>query len=785
MISRFTIVLLILTVNNLFSFSQGIGIGEWRDHLPYRSTHSITAGDNKIYCASEYSLMYYNQNDFTLNRFTRVTGLNDIGISRIGYNNNNKALLVAYNNTNLDLIKGNAIINMADIYNSSAVTPEEKSIYNLMFIDEMSYLSCGFGIVVIDLGKEEVADTWYIGPDGSHLKVFDLTYDDTYFYAATEQGIYFARRDNPNLAYFGSWSQDESLPSPGAVYNHIAHNNGVLFANKYSEDWGKDSIYFKQDNVWQFDSELFITNDVYSLKTFENKLYVVQTYSVRVYDQDINIDKTIWSYFEANCYPRDVVLDNSNIWLADNENGMVLEEGYQNYRFFYPNGPLDADVFDMSIADENLWVVPGGRNLSWSNIWKRGSISLMQDEEWNTINKNTPGSEPLDTLHDLVCVAANPFNSNQAFAGLWSRGLLEFNSQTLVNFYNPENSSLEYKLNEGDPICKIGGLAFDQSGNLWITNSGANSILSVRINDGSDLGNWRSFYMGSQASGKDVGQLIVNSLGQKWILWRDHSIIVFDDNGTPLDPTDDYTAKFLTGAQNNGNLPGTKIFSIAEDNDGEIWIGSDEGIGVIYSPENVFTNYNFDAQQILIPRNDGSGLADILLEFETITAIAVDGDNNKWLGTDKSGVFLVSPDGIEEKHHFTTDNSPLLSNNITSIDINHKSGEVFFGTANGIISYKSTATKGGTTNDDVYAYPNPVRPGYNGPIAVKGLVNNASFKITNINGILVYSGHAEGGQAVWDGNNFNGRRAQSGVYLVFVSDDLGQETLVTKILFMN
>jgi ligand-binding sensor domain-containing protein len=281
-----------------------------------------------------------------------------------------------------------------------------------------------------------------------------------------------------------------------------------------------------------------------------------------------------------------------------------------------------------------------------------------------------------------------------------------------------------------------------------------------------------------------VGELIIDSYGQKWIRVRaEHSLIVFNDNGTITDKTDDQV-KVVTSAQGNGNIPGNKVFSLAEDNDGEIWIGTDEGVAVFYSPENVFSNYNFDAQRILIPRNDGSGLADILLEFETITAIAVDGANNKWIGTDRSGVFHLSPDGQIEYNHFTVQNSPLFSNNITSIVIS-QDGEVFIGTANGIISYKSSASEGGPTYSDVYAYPNPVESGYNGPIAIKGLVTNADFKITDINGTLIFRGRAEGGQAIWNGTNFNGRRAQSGVYLVFVSNEDGSETLVTKILFIN
>ena len=223
--------------------------------------------------------------------------------------------------------------------------------------------------------------------------------------------------------------------------------------------------------------------------------------------------------------------------------------------------------------------------------------------------------------------------------------------------------------------------------------------------------------------------------------------------------------------------------SIAQDLDGELWLGSNEGIGVIYSPENVFeTGASYDAQRILV---EVGGYTQYLLESESVTAIAVDGANRKWIGTERAGVFLLSPDGTEEILHFTSENSPLYSDFIIDIEINGETGEVFFGTQGGIISYKSTATNPNPTNTDVVAYPNPVREGYSGTIAIKGLVGNADVKITDISGTLIYSTRAEGGQAVWDGRNFDGRKAQTGVYLIFSGDDEGKENLVTKILFIN
>ncbi len=780
MIKKSVLLSLLIFWSVISIVAQEVGIGQWREHLPYSSTISVTEGNNLIYCATPYSLFSLNKNDNSIKRMTRISGLSDMGIQKIDFSNENNTLVIAYSNTNIDLIKGNFIINMPDIINSNAITPEEKTITNILFIGEKLYLSCGFGIVVINLKAEEVEDTWYIGPNGSHLRVYDLAYNDTSFIAATQNGIYYADINDQALAYFGSWTRDNSVPFPDAEYNFIEMNSDKIFINKYDPAWAMDTILYSNGNQWVYDS-VFLNDDVYDMKSINDILYITHSYYAKGYDENFNLVYNLWTYGDKSPTPRSIHIDNSNYWIADNRNGLVKQTGAWGFEFIIPNGPKKAEVFDISAGGTSVWSVPGGRNLSWGNIWEKGYISSFVDEDWKTYSRLD--YEAIDTVRDMVSIAVNPKNSNQIFAGSWWRGMMEFDNNGLVNVYNEKNSSLEFVLGNNQ-VMKIGGLAFDENGYLWVSNSGANNALSVRIPDGSKDGKWKSFYLGSYTSGVDIGEVTVDAVGQKWLVMRaEKTIPVFNDNGTIDNISDDQTKK-LTSAVGNGNIPGNKVYCIAGDNDGEVWIGTDAGIAVFYSPENIFSNYNYDAQRILIPRNDGSGLADILLEFETVTAIAVDGANKKWIGTDRSGVFLLSADGLEEIHHFTKENSPLFSDNITSIAIDEK-GEVFFGTAKGLISYKGAATPGKETNTDVYAYPNPVRPGYNGPIAIKGLVENASVKITDVNGSLIYSTRAEGGQAVWDGNSFSGQRAQSGVYLVFISNDDGSETEVAKILIIN
>jgi len=765
-----------------FAPGQEIGIGEWREHLPYSNGVSVAHGSNNIYCATSYSLFYLDKDDNSLVRLNKITGLSDLGISCIAFDNDHQTLLVAYQNSNIDLIRNNKVINVSDIKRSTAVTPGEKVIHAILIRDHHVYFSCGFGIVVMDLDKTEISDTWFIGPQGSHLAVLDLTYNDTAYFAATENGIYSASLSSGNLAYYESWKKDSGIFFPDALYSQVEAFSGKIFANKQSTEFINDTILYYDGAQWHYTS--FENSDAYSIRALDGRLYVCYNYAMDVYDESLTRLYRTWTYNPGDPQPRDVTVDNGGkVWIADYANGLVRMDGEFSYQILYPNGPKTELVYAMSAEGGMLWAVPGGKNSTWGNIYTPAMVSSFINGSWKTYTyQDVPA---LDTLRDILSVAIDPSDPLRVFAGSWSRGLLEFYNGEFQRIYGPGNSSLEYNVVEGKPVVKVGGLAFDANGYLWASNSAANNVLSVRMPGGSPEGTWKSFNLGSQTFAKDIGAVLVDDAGQKWMLTREeHALFVFSDNGTITNTGDDQVKK-LTASLGQGNLPGVKVYSFAQDHDGELWLGTDEGIGVIYTPENVFTGGDYDAQRILVPRNDGTNNADILFETETVTAIAIDGSNRKWIGTDKSGVYLISDDGLTEIHHFTEDNSPLLSNSLTSIAINHLNGEVFFGTAKGIISYKGTATAGGEQNTDVYAYPNPVRPGFEGPIAIKGLVNNAWFKVTDVAGTLVYEGRAEGGQAIWYGKTLDGKAVQTGVYLVFATNDDGAETVVTKILFVR
>jgi hypothetical protein len=770
--SIFAIICTLLCTNIL---SAQVAIGEWRDHLPYNRTIAVAEAGQRIYCATQFSLFYFDKDDNSIGRYSKVNGLSDIGISAMAWNDEYQTLMIAYTNANIDLLKGEQIVNISDIKRKQILG--NKTINNITFIDNLAYLACGFGIVVLDIENEEFPEpTYFIGDEGASVNVLDITRGNDTLYAATDEGIYKASLSSPNLAYYIYWSVDQRL-YPGLAFNTINYYADKLVVNYSNNGYNSDTLFIYDYTADQW--QKFPNVDhfrKFHLRTEHGNLIVAGQGNIVIYDQNYDRLNVIFQPGDISLNARDATPDSDGaVWIADNTSGLIKTTTGYDAEFISPSGPYSANVFDMDLKNQELWVASGGYTSGWGKLYIHDGVYTFSNETWKSYNRAS-NVAAFDSITDMTCVTVDPNRTGHAYVGTWMQGVMEFQDGEVINIYDNTNSSLQI-WPEADYVA-VSGISLDKNNNLWVVNSHVPEILSVK----KPGGEWKSFSLGSTTSNTDIGKLFIDRDDQKWITLRaDNKLLVATNGGTIDDVTDD-ASKVLTNNSGNGNLPGNLTLCVAQDHDGEIWIGSDEGIGVIYSPENIFTGGNYDAQRILV---EVGGFTQYLLESESVTSIAIDGNNCKWIGTERAGAFYLSPDGTTEILHFTAENSPLYSNRIISIQINGTTGEVFFGTDKGIISYKNTPTEPPVVNTDVLVYPNPVREGYNGIIAIRGLVNNADVKITDVSGTLIYATRAEGGQAIWSGKSFNGRKASTGVYLVFATDDQGEEKIVTKILFIN
>jgi ligand-binding sensor domain-containing protein len=782
MVPKYLLFLALICITTIQTPAQP-AVGEWTDYQSYASAKNVVDTGGKIYCVTEGGLFSYNKTDNSIQNMSGINGLSDVGIQRLAYSNENNLLLIAYQNSNIDLLFGNDVFNLSDIKRKQLQA--DKTINNVMFSGKMAYLSCGFGIVVINLERKEIKDTYFIGKDGAYLSVLDMATDGTYLYAATLNGIYKANAAEPNLQNYTNWSRQTSIPRADKKFSKIEYFNGKIIANYTNDQWAEDEMYQLNGDVWnRFLPEIKYVSDI---TTTVNSIVFSSREEVFVYNDKFEKVNHIQKYSLSGVEVKPIqtsgaVLDQQNtLWIADRINGLI-KLGAQTERII-PAGPIDNKIFSLTANGQDLWIASGGMDNGWGNIYNEPRFQLKREGQWSVFDRKVfPVPNAPNNFFDVVCVVADPKNPDHVFAGSWGGGVLEFNAGKFVKRYDNFNSTLQTAIpNQPDaPYVRIGGMAYDSKGNLWVTNSEVAKNISVYQADG----NWKSYELSGIANKYSIGKVVVTQNDDKWIVvprGKGQSLYVLNSTND-LSKEQHVVARFVNSEGEFLNEM-NDIYSLTEDLNGELWVGTSGGVAVFSNPKNTWKESFMYATRPGLNLNDNRFHP--LLEKETITAITIDGANRKWIGTKTSGVFLVSEDGETELEHFNTENSPLPSDEITGIAINQHSGEVFIGTTAGLISYMGEATAGNEEFTDVYVYPNPVRETYNGPIVVKGLVDDTDVKITDISANLVYKTTSLGGQAIWDGNNLNGNRCKTGVYLVFMTDPTGEKTKITKLLFIH
>jgi ligand-binding sensor domain-containing protein len=752
---------------------KDLKIGEWQTYLPYQAGVYVTQSNTHVYWATGLSILKMNKTDYSIERLDKSNALSNVGTNLIRFNRFNDNLLVVYKTNAIDLVKpdGNVIL-LNDIKNNLNIIGE-KTINNVFFKGDTAYLSCSFGVVKLDMKRNEFISTTF-----TKLKVNATTVLNNQIYAATDGGIYAILNDGKNnVSDFKQWKKlgvSEGFPVQYRA-SSVCHFNNKLYFDL------NDTLSVLQNN-----RPLSIRHEkdfrIQFLSAEGANLIVGLVCGIYCDSKSFLLDKSDKvTFFSNNCNDRITSAEEDAkgaIWFGDEYSGFRFTGGVNNVCGAAVFNSLEFSTSsEIVTTDSTVYIAAGGTD-GVAGLSNPLGFARYKNGQWRVYNRGTDQvlTDSAVTF-DFFRIALHP-NQKKYYVGTLSGGIVEVENDKISKIYNTTNSALRGDL--GSPLNeRVGGLAFDQTGNLWVSNSGAAEPIVVLKPDGK----WYS--MGSVPVGSNrTFQVVIDSSNNKWFATSGSGILVFNEGKTIEDRGDD-----RLGFLENGTLPkelqSSRINCLAVGIDGRVWVGTNNGVAYYECGNDPF---NTRCVGRLVVSGLG-GIGEYLLREKAVNTIAVDGANRKWFGT-TSGIFVQSADGRDEVLKFNTENSPLLSNNVTAINIRQSTGEVFIGTDKGLMSYRSDAIRGNEFNkeSEVLVYPNPVRPDYTGPIAIKGLARDANVKITDVNGNIVFEIKALGGQAIWQGNDFNGRRVASGVYLVFATNTINSEAddaIVTKILFIN
>ncbi len=738
----------------------------WQGYFSYRSVKDMTETPGRVTAATENALFSKNLILGSVKTTNTVDGLSGETISAVYQSPAYKRTFVGYENGLMMVINDadGSMFNVVDIINK-ALPPNIKKINHFMEYNGVLYLSCDFGIVQYKLANLEFGDTYFIGSNGAQIVIKQTAVFNNRIYAATRDfGIRSADINNQFLNDFNQWT---ALDTNG--WNGVEAFGNELLAVTTSGQIQR----FQGANFTPF---LSLPQAAVDMRHSSNYLILTTPGHIFVYDNSLVQVRHITASelgiagLQFSC----ATLVNNAIFIGTVKNGLFSTGlTLSTYEDITPAGPLMNNIFSVTATSNSLWTTYGGYNEVYDPNAYDGvgptmfSLSKYIGGVWLEI----PYADLLGAKA-LVRVTVSPVNENLVYVSSFHSGLLKIENDIPTVLYNESNSSLE---DFGNVTTRIDGTAFDGSGNLWVTNSLADKGLKVLKADGQWGAGYSLTGFYTSLDRFNMGRLTVDKNGTKWMVTRDEGVIAFNEAYNPK-------AKSIKDTPETGNLPHIEAKVAAIDKRNQLWIGTRRGLRVLSSVDNFMSSPQLITEAIIIVEDN---LAQELMYEQSIRDIVVDGANRKWIGTVDSGVFLVSPNGQQTIYHFTKDNSPLPSNSINDIEINGTTGEVFFVTNKGMVSFKGVATDGADDLSNVYVFPNPVRPGYNGTVKVSGLLDKANVKIADIEGNLVYETISEGGTIEWDTTAFGKYKVASGVYMIFVSAEDGGETKVKKVMIVR
>ncbi|WP_102407506.1 T9SS type A sorting domain-containing protein [Parabacteroides bouchesdurhonensis] len=770
---RLYIILLFIFVIANTVFSDNSSSDRWKTYLSYYNTRIVEKAADKVFVVAEGDLPYnikkdevkpqgslysYTKEDNSIKEYNKLTGLNDSQISFIKYNTNTKSLLIIYNNWNIDIIDNNIVTNLPYLYNNTNIT--DKDVNSVLLYNEYAYISTNFGIMVVNMKKKEITDTYNLS-----VITTSCIINNNKIYASTSDGILEASL-NDNLLDKNNWKEYFINTS---LFNNKDINTLLLFQGKICFFVKNNGIYYEDNNTI---IPIITNTTISSVKLIANKLACICSNQFYIfsdldkYDQVNNISiNDISSADKTDSY-----------WIANGTSGLkyITKNTSGAYSVnsdpIIINSPKYNNSYRVLCNNSKVYVIPGGKSSNNNPLGYQGEIMVYDYDKWSIISPKTG-------MRNFTSIAIDPKNDENIFVTAYNNGAALFAGSDFYK-YDTSNSTIESAISvpSSKAYMNIDGATFDKYGNIWMNNSEANTPIKVMDTDGK----WHSIACPPLYNQYTLNSILITSTDKKWFnIPRVNPKIVVLDNNRTIDDSDDTYMEYTNFIDQDGNNFSPNSYNcMAEDKNNQVWIGTSKGAIYITNPDKAAASVVRCIRIKLTNENDEPYY---FLDNIKVNCITVDGGNQKWIGTDGNGVYVLSADNQEIVHYFNTSNSLLISDVIYSIDINDETGEVFMGTDKGLVSYKGEATKGKENYSDVYAYPNPVRPDFNDKVTITGLMDNSNIKITDINGNILYQTKSIGGQATWNCKNKSGSRVSTGIYLVLISTNEGSESVVTKI----
>lgn len=742
----------------------------WKGYFSYNEIRAITHSPSKTYFATDNAVFVWDDQEETSEIYNSINGFKAFDISAIAYSPNFNKILIGNTNGQIAIIdeaSGN-VLYLNDIVNKNSIADNLKRINDIYIHENFAYVATDYGISAIRLNDNNFGDSYYIGNAGEYTQVLQITSVNNFLYAITSDfGLKRISLSNPNMIDFMQWQVYDA-----SKWLSIANLDGSLVGVK-------DDLTLNR-----FENDLPISvgtvyGGFYKITAFNKELTVVTHESVRLYNQNLSFQ---FEYLfnddtgRFNC----ALVKNGTFYLGTKQDGaMIIDRSSNSERNISPSGPHSNRTYKLFFDNNDFYVIFGGMTSDYVPVYTTLGISKYNTRSgWNYLKPSN-----LNNVRATNNLSINPRKKGHMFLSSFLEGMVDITvnsenfSQSTSVLYDYTNSPLSSVPDGSLNTTRVSGPTFDRNGTGWITNSWSNAPLKSFDLDG----NWRSYSFsqhfndsGNNGQEKEkFGVPVIDKNNTKWLATNNNGIIAFNETRNN---------KSLQLTLGTGNLPSRHVNTIAIDNNNQLWIGTLYGLRVLSSIDQFINSNELRTNSIIILQD---GVAEELFYQQQVLKITVDGANNKWVSVSGGGVFLVSPNGQETLYKFDMQNSPLPSNDVIDITINGKTGEVFFVTSKGIVSFLNFATEASEKLDNVKVFPNPVRPEYTGEVKIAGLVDESNVKITDVAGNLVFEKKSEGGTVLWDTYNFAGNKVVSGVYMIFIAAPDGGDTIVKKVMIVR